>query len=99
MPVSASHMLTMSSRVSRNEKGSRKNLKVHVHCAHSWMWSKVQCGERLEVILVSVLETGLPGIAQTAGSDHHFSICCPNSDLFLTDGWALYLLWRLGQCT
>ena len=33
-----------------------------------------------EVILVSVLETGLPGIAQTAGSDHHFSICCPVSD-------------------
>ena len=33
-----------------------------------------------KVILVSVLETGLPGIAQTAGSDHHFSICCPNSD-------------------
>ena len=33
-----------------------------------------------EVILVSVLETGLPGIAQSAGSDHHFSICCPNSD-------------------
>ena len=27
----------------------------------------------IEVILVSVLETGLPGIAQTAGSDHHFS--------------------------
>ena len=53
-------------------------------------------GER-EVILVSVLETGppLPAIAQTAGSDHHFSICCPNSNLFLTDGWALYLLWEI----
>ena len=33
-----------------------------------------------EVILVSVLETGLPGIAVTAGSDRHFSIYCPNSD-------------------
>ena len=48
-----------------------------------------------EVILVSVPETGLPDIAQTAGSDHHFSICCPNSDYFLTDGWALYLLWEI----
>ena len=35
-------------------------------------------------------ETGLPGIAQTAGSDHRFSICCPNSDKFLTDGCGLY---------
>ena len=34
----------------------------------------------------------------TAGSNRHFSIFCPNSDKFLTDGRALYLLWRLSQC-
>ena len=43
-------------------------------------------GKEREVILVSVLETGLPGIAQTAGSDHHFSICCPKFGL-ISDGW------------
>ena len=52
---------------------------VNVSCPTRRSFELVKKWER-EVILVSVLETGLPGIAQTAGSDHDFSICCPNSD-------------------
>ena len=39
---------------------------------------------KVEVILVSVLGTSLPCMAHSTGSDHHFSICCPNSNSFLT---------------
>ena len=38
------------------------------------------------MILVSVLETGLPGIAQTAGSDHHFLDLLSGFGL-ISDGW------------
>ena len=40
-----------------------------------------------EVILVSVLETGLPGIAQTAGSDRRFSTYWLSEFGLISDGW------------
>ena len=40
-----------------------------------------------EVILVSVLETGLPGIAHTAGSDHRFSTYWLSEFWLISDGW------------
>ena len=48
----------------------------------------------------SLSETGLPGIAHTTGSDHHFSTYWLSGFGLISD-WmvgALYLLWRLSQC-
>ena len=55
--------------------------KLYHSKAHIWLpiWLLWTPGGVVNGV-VSVLETGLPGIAQTAGSDHRFSICCPNSD-------------------
>ena len=50
-------------------------------------------------IMVSVLETGLPGIAHTAGSDRRFSTYWLSGFGLISD-WmvgALYLLWEIGS--
>ena len=49
----------------------------------------------------SLSETGLPGIAHTTGSDRRFSTYWLSGFGLISDGvvGALYLPWRLGQCT
>ena len=51
-----------------------------------------------EAIMVSVLETGLPDIAHTAGSDHRFSTYWLSGFGLISDGMvgALYLLREIG---